>query len=68
MSDTKRLEARLRRKAQRLGFRVEKNRACHADNPFLGGFMVINAYTGFVAEGARHNAYDADLDDVCVFR
>jgi hypothetical protein len=64
MSDQKVRENRLRRVAERRGMKLLKSRRRDPDAIDFGGFMLVDAYTNAVIEGATHHAYSASLDDI----
>lgn len=56
--------AQLRRLLRKKGYLIRKSRIrnSHADN--LGGYMILDAQTGFVVRGAK---YELDKDDIKEF-
>lgn len=67
MADEKVRENRLRRMAERQGFRLLKSRRRDHLAPDYGGFMLVDGYTNNVVTGAHHFAYSADLNEVEAF-
>jgi hypothetical protein len=57
-------ENRLRRIAERRGYRLEKSRRRDPHAPDFGGFMLIEAEKNYVVVGGHPFAYSASLEDV----
>ncbi|MBK9387332.1 MAG: hypothetical protein IPN34_21160 [Planctomycetes bacterium] len=57
-------ESRLRSKARRQGFRVEKCRARSSENPAWATFRIVDVQTNTVAAWAGWCDYGLSLDEV----
>jgi len=58
------LENRLRRKLERMGYRLQKSRSRDERAIGYGGYMIIDKWTSFVEAGGHPYAYSLSLDDV----
>lgn len=57
-------ENRLRRIAERRGYRLTKSRLRDKGTPGYGGYMLIAAFGNLVMLGADRYAFSATLDDI----
>jgi hypothetical protein len=64
MTEEKVKENRIRRTADRRGFRLLKSRARDQRAIGYGGFMLVDKFTNAVVLGANPYAYAATIDDV----
>lgn len=64
MTDEKVRENRLRRMAQRQGYRLEKSRRRDPRAYDYEGWMIVDADTNSVVAGATPNAYSLSVDEV----
>ena len=58
------LENRLRRKLERMGYRLQKSRSRDGRAIGFGGYMIIDKWTSFVEAGGHPYFYSLSLDDV----
>jgi hypothetical protein len=57
-------EARLRRVARSVGIILQKSHSRTPEDPSFGGYMLVDARTNSVVEGARDHAFDLTIDEV----
>lgn len=57
-------EARLRRRAARRGWRIEKSRGRNPQAAGFGGYMLVDTATNTVVAGGHPFAYSLNLDAV----
>lgn len=62
--DDKVRENRLRRVAERRGFRLEKSRRRDPNAIDYGGYMLIDAFREAAVLGSAPYAYSSDLDEI----
>jgi hypothetical protein len=62
--ETKVLENRLRRMAERRGYRIEKSRRRDPMAVDFGGYQLIDAFKNTVVLGCRQHEYDATLQEI----
>lgn len=67
MDDEKVRENRLRRKLNRMGYHLTKNRLRDGRAIGYGGYMILDRGNSFAVAGASPYAYSLSLDDVEAF-
>lgn len=60
-------ESTLRRRADRAGYSLKKNRSRSPDHPSYGGYQLVCHERGFVECGYGPFGYSADLQEIAEF-